>query len=559
MPINKLGIKPAGLSTDKTAGSDTITTGANFQGRSANIAGQQQSESFLPAGETRHSAHTFLPTNKYIVTRNITAASENQDRISEAHDYEEISLPSQPHDYEEISLPSHDYEEIGLPSADEYVEMPPPTDDYEQMNPSSEDYVNTGASGHDYEEVGSAPEYEYVEMSLPTDDYEQMNPSSSDYVNTGASGHDYEEVGPPLADEYVEMSLPTDDYEQMSPSSENYVNTGASGHDYEEIGLLPEDEYVEMSLPTDDYEQMSPSSENYVNARASENDYEEVGPPSKDEYMEMRSFVESPKAGRAGLSRFETLKIRQLGSECGDYLKEATGDLQKMTRCANNLSASTKGDVSAFYHYLIPQHLNCINEYIRAVQILSKAQQHQPGQRKSLQIARNQLSALRNKLMLMLDIMGAAIRDKNFSTAAASNYADLKAERKSPARQVMKAQSQIIGIHRFVDEVKYRVNYLAGFPSGSRVKAKEEIDEIAFCRKSLVQAKTALPKCLSDIKKAMDKVNDYEKQVKAQPVAGGKQLTLRERRYTMHLANRLEGRIKRINNTISASWAKLEK
>ena len=518
MPINKLGIKPASLSTDKTAGSDTITTGANFQGRSANIAGQQQSESFLPAGEARHFAHTFLPTNKYIVTRNITAASENQDRISEAHDYEEISLPSQPHDYEEISLPSHDYEEIGLP-----------------------------------------PEDEYVEMSLPTDDYEEMSPSSENYVHTGASGNDYEEVGPPPGDEYVEMSLPTDDYEEMSPSSENYVHTGASGNDYEEVGPPPEDEYVEMSLLTDDYEQMSPSSEDYVNAAASANDYEEVGPPSKDEYVEMRSFVESPKAGRARLSRFETLKIRQLGSECGDYLKEATGDLQKMTRCANNLSAAAKGDVSAFYHYLIPQHLNCINEYTRAVQILSKVHHQEPDQRKSLQIARNQLSAMRNKLMLMLDIMGAAIRDKNFSTAAASNYADLKAERKSPARQVMKAQSQIIRIHRFVDEVKYRVNYLAGFPSGRRVKAKEETDEISFCRKSLVQAKAALPKCLSDIKKAMDKVNDYEKRVKAQPVAGGKPLTLRERRYTMHLANRLEGRIKRINNTISASWDKLEK
>ena len=289
------------------------------------------------------------------------------------------------------------------------------------------------------------------------------------------------------------------------------------------------------------------------------NDYEEVGSPPQDEYMEMRSFVESPKASRARLSRFETLKIRQLGSECADYVKEVTGDLQKMTKCANNLSASSKSDISAFSNYLIPQHLNCINEYTRAIQILLKAHRHEPSQREHLQIARNQLNALCNKLMRMRDIMGNAIRDKNFSAEAASNYADLRAERKSPTRQVMKAQAQIIGIHRFVDGVKYRVNYLASFPSGRRIKAKEETDEIAFCQKSLVQARAALPRCLADIKKAMDKVNAYEERVREQSADTGKQLTLRERRYTMHLANRLEGRVKRINNTISNSWDKLEK
>ncbi len=506
MPINRLGSKPPVSSTDKTAGFDDVTIGANFQGKSVSIAGQQQSESFLPAGDARRSAHTFSSTNKYIDSRNITTASENQNQVSEAHDYEEISPPS------------HDYEEVGPPPGDEYVEMRPPSDDYEGMNPASENYVNAAASGNDYEEVGPPPGDEYVEMRPPSDDYEEMNPASGNYVNAAASGNDYEEVGPPPGDEYVEMRPPSDDYEEMNPASENYVNTATSGNDYEEVGSPPEDEYVEM-----------------------------------------RSFVDSPKASRARLSRFETLKIRQLGSECGDYVKEVTGDLQKMTRCANNLSASSKSDVSAFYGYLIPQHLNCINEYTRAIQILLKTHQHEPEQRKNLQITRNQLSALRNKLMLMLDIMGTAMRDKNFSTEEASNYVDLKAERKSPARQVMKAQSQIMEIHRFVDEVKYRVNYLAGFPSGSRVKAREEIDEISFCQKSLVRARAALPKCLSDIKRAMHKVNDYEKQAKEQPVAAGKQLTLRERRYTMHLANRLEGRIKRINNTISSSWDKLEK
>ena len=363
----------------------------------------------------------------------------------------------------------------------------------------------------------------------------------------------------PTENEYAEISSQSDDYEEMNPSSEDYVNTAASGNDYEEVDLPTENEYAEISSPSDDYEEMNPSSEDYVNTAAAGNDYEKVGSPPEDEYVEMRSFVESPKASRARLSRFETLKIKQLGSECGDYVKEVTGDLQKMTRCANNLSVSSKNDISAFYSYLIPQHLNCINEYKRAIQILLKAHQHEPNQSKNFQIARNQLSALRNKLMLMLDIMGTAIHDKNFSTEAASNYADLKAERKSPARQVMKAQSQIMEIHRFVDEVKYRVNYLAGFPSGDRVKSEEETDEISFCRKSLVQAKAALPKCLSDIKKAMDKVNDYEERAKQQPTAAGKQLTLRERRYTMHLANRLEGRIKRISNTISSSWEKLEK
>ena len=409
---------------------------------------------------------------------------------------ENESQVSEVHDYEDVGLPSHDYEEIGLPSHD-----------YEEMNPSSENHVNMAASGNDYEEVGLPPEDEYVEMRPPSDDYEEMNPSSENYVNMAASGNDYEEVGPP-----------PDDYEEMNPSSENYVNMAASGNDYEEVGLPPEDEYVEM-----------------------------------------RAVVDSPKASRARLSRFETLKIRQLGSECGDYVREVTGDLQRMTQCANNLSASSQSDISAFQSYLIPQHLNCINEYTRAIQILLKAHKYDPDQRKSLQTARNQLSALRNKLILMRDIMGTAIHKKNFSTTAASNYADLRAERKSPARQVTKAQAQIVEIHRFVDEVKYRVNYLASFPSGPRVKEKEEIDEIAFCQKSLVQAKAALPKRLSDIKKAMDKVNDYEERAKEQPLTDGKQLTLRERRYTMHLANRLEARVKRINNTIASSWDKLEK
>ncbi len=455
MPINRLGPKPPVSSTDKTTGSGAITTSANFQGRNVSVAKQQQSDRFLPPEDARRSAHTISSTNRYIAARNITTASENENQVSEAHDYEEV----------------------GLPPEDEYVEMRPPSDDYEEMN----------------------------------------------------------------------------------PSSENYVNAAAPGNDYEEVGLPPEDEYVEMRPPSDDYEEMNPSSENYVNVAASGNDYEEVGSPPEDEYVEMRSVVDSSKASRARLSRFETLKIRQLGSECGDYVREVTGDLQKMTQCANNLSASSQSDISAFQNYLIPQHLNCINEYTRAIQILLKAHKYEPAQRKNLQTARNQLSALRNKLLLMRDIMGTAIHDKNFSTTAASNYADLRAERKSPARQVMKAQSRIVEIHRFVDEVKYRVNYLASFPSGPRVKAKEEIDEISFCQKSLVQAKAALPKPISDIKKAMDKVNDYEERAKEQPLTDGKQLTLRERRYTMHLANRLEGRVKRINNTIASSWDKLEK
>ena len=525
MPINRLGSKPLISSVDRTGGSGAITTDADFQGRSVSIAGQQQSKSFLPTGEAQHPTHFFSSTNKYITARNIATTLGNQDQVSQ-HDYEEINSPA--HDYEEIKLPTHDYEE-----------MRPPTHDYEDMDSSMED--------------------EYVEMSLPSDDYEEMNPPSENYVNTAALGNDYEEVGPPLQDEYVEMRSPSDDYEEMNPSSENYVNTAASENDYEEVGPPLQDEYVEMSSPSDDYEEMNPSSENYVNRAASENDYEEVGPPPQDEYMEMRSFVDSPKASRARLSRFETLKIRQLGSECGDYVKEVTGDLQKMTKCANNLSTSSKSDISAFHNYLIPQHLNCINDYTRAIQILLKAHQHEPDQRERLQIARNQLTALRNKLALMSDIMGNAMRDKNFSTEATSNYANIRAERKSPARQVMRARAQIIEIHRFVDELKYRVNYLASFPSGRRTKAKEETDEIAFCRKSLVQARAALPRPLSDIKKAMDRVNVYEERVKEQSTDTGEQLTLRERRYTMHLANRLEGRVKRINNTISNSWDKLEK
>ena len=484
MPINRLGSRPPISSVDRTGGSGTITTDTDFQGRSVSIAGQQQSESFLPVGDAQHSAYLFSSSNKYIAARNIATTSGNQDQVSQ-HDYDEISSPA--HDYEEMRPPAHDYEELKPPM-------------------------------HDYEELGSSMEDEYVEMSLPSDDYEEMNPPSGNYVNTAASGHDYEEVGSPPQDEYVEMRSPSDDYEEMNPSSESYVNAAASGHDYEEVGS-----------------------------------------PPQDEYMEMRSFVDSPKASRAKLSRFETLKIRQLGSECGDYVKEVTSDLQRMTKCANNLSASSKSDISAFHNYLIPQHLNCINDYTRAIQILLKAHQHEPDQRERLQTARNQLSALRNKLRLMSDIMGKAIRDKNFSAEATSNYANLRAERKSPARQVMKARSQIIEIHRFVDEVKYRVNYLASFPSGRRIKAREETDEIAFCRKSLVQARAALPQPLSNIKKAMDKVNTYEERVKEQSADTEKQLTFRERRYTMHLANRLEGRVKRINNTISNSWDKLEK
>ena len=517
MPINSLGSKPPILSSDRTGGSSTITTNADFQGRSVSVAGQQHSENFLPAGDARHSAHLFSSTNKYIGTRNIATASKNQDQVSQ-HDYDEINTPA--HDYDEINTPAHDYDEINTP-----------THDYDEINTPT----------HDYEEMGSSPQDEYVEMGAPPQD---------EYVEMGAPPQDeYVEMGAPPQDEYVEMRLPSDDYEEMNPPSENYVNRGAVGNDYEEVG----------SPSQDDYEEMNPPSENYVNRGAVGNDYEEVGSSPQDEYVEMRSFVDSPKASRARLSRFETLKIRQLGSECGDYVKEVTSDLQKMTQCANNLSASSKSDISAFSNYLIPQHLNCINEYTRAIQILLKAHRHEPDQREHLQIARNQLNALRNKLTRMRDTMGNAIRDKNFSAEAAANYADLRAERKSPARQVIKAQSQIVGIHRFVDQVKYRVNYLASFPSGRRIKAKEETDEIAFCQKSLVQARAALPRCLSDIKKAMDKVNAYEQRVGEQSVDTGKQLTLRERRYTMHLANRLEGRVKRINNTISDSWDKLEK
>ena len=165
MPVNRLGSKPPVLPTDRTSGFGVVTKGANFQGRSVNIAGQRQSEHFLPPEDAQSSYHTISSTNKYIAARNITTASGDENPVSEAHDYEELGLPS------------HDYEEIGLPPEDEYVEMTPPPDDYEEMNPSSENYVNVAAPSHDYEEIGLPPEDEYVEMTPPLDDYEEMNPS----------------------------------------------------------------------------------------------------------------------------------------------------------------------------------------------------------------------------------------------------------------------------------------------------------------------------------------------------------------------------------------------
>ena len=596
MPINRLGPKPSVSSADRAAGAGSIATNANFQGRNVSVAGQQQLESFLPEGGAQHASHTFSSTNKYISARNITAASEARDYeemnpsnesyvnvAPSARDYEEPR--SSARDYEEPRSSARDYEEP-RPSARDYEEPRPSARDYEEPRPSARDYEEPQLQGHDYEEP-QLQGHDYEEPQLQGHDYEEPQLQAHDYEEPQLQGHDYEEPQP-LAHDYEEPQLQARDYEEPQPSAHDYEEPQPSAHDYEEPQPSAHDyeepqlqardyeepqpsahdyeepqlqarDYEEPQPSAHDYEEITPTDENYINTAPSANDYEEMNLPT-DSYREMRSVVDSPKSNRARLKRSELIKMKQLGAECGNYMKEVTGDLQKMTYGMRNLATLPKDDILAFKDYVIPQHIKCASDYSKALQVLLKSGKYEPGQRKQLQQSNQQLVAMRAKLLEAQGVLEDAIQSKNFSTQAASNYADLKAEETSPANQLMQVQSQILDIHRAASEIRYRVNYLGGdSPPTGRKRGKEELVEIAACRNDLVALKTGLSQYLSEMKQAMDTINDYEARVREQPPAAGEQRTLRERRYTMHLANRLENRIKNINNMISDSWDKLKK
>ena len=387
---------------------------------------------------------------------------------------------------------------------------------------------------------------------------------SGNFLPTGGtqlSSHTFSASNKYISIRNITPTSEAHDYEEMSPSGENYVNVVPSPSDnYEEMRPSVEN-YVNVTPPSsDDYEEMRPLGENDVNAASSEHDYEEINFPAKKSYKAARSVVDSPKTNQIKLKRSELIRMKQLGAECGDYMKELAGDLQKVTDCRKNLAATSKNDILALKDYVIPQHIRCVGDYSKALQTLSILKQQPPGQRKYFREANAQLNTMRAKLLETQGFLQDAIKNKNFSTEAASNYVGLRTEQESPANQLMKVQSEILEIHRGVEEIKYRTHYLGGddkFIMGNR--GEEVLAEIDACRHDLVALKAGLPQCLSEIKQAMDTINDYEARIREQPPAAGEQRTLRERRYTMHLANRLEDHIKGITKTIAESGAKLKK
>ena len=528
MPINRLGQKPPVLSTNSTAGASAITTNANFQGKCVSVAGQQQSESFLPAREKQRPSHIFSATNKYISVRNITTISEAQgdeESLPPGQDYGEQS--AQEHDYDEISSLTYNDDEISL-SMQGHEGLLSSSDNNNEVNPLDDIYVDEiSPSMQDPEGLPS-----------PSDDYDDISPLT----------YNDDELSPSMQD--IEgLPSPSDDYDEMNPIKGAYVNVDPSRKDYQEVKLPPENLYREMrsfvDLPKTRRSKLNRSFVDLSKTRRSKLN---------------RSFVDLSKTRQPKLNRSELIRMNQLGAECGNYMKEVSDDSQKITDCMKNLSALSKNDILALKDYVIPQHIKCLSDYGKALQFLLQLKKTKPDQRKYLQETNQQFDIIRVKLLEAQGVLRDAVQGENFSAQAASNYVDLKAEEKSSASQLMKVQSQVLDIHRVASDIRYRVSYLGGdSPLTVRRRGKEELVEIAACQRDLLALKTELSQCLPKIKQAMDTINHYEVQISEQPPAAGEQRTLRERRYTMHLANRLENRIKNINDMIADSWEKLKK
>ena len=516
MPINRLRQKPPVSSANSTAGASAITTNANFQGKCVSVAGQQQSESFLPAREKQRPSHIFSATNKYISVRNITTISEAQgdeESLPPGQDYGEQS--AQEHDYDEISLSMQGHE--GLLSSSNNNEVNPLDDIYvDEISPSMQD-----------------PEG----LLSPSDDYDDISPLTYNDDELSSSMQDIEE-----------LPSPSDNYDEMNPIKGVYVNVDPSGKDYQEVKLPPKNLYREMRSFVD----LSKTRRLRLNRS-----FVDLSKTRRSKLN--RSFVDLSKTRQPKLNRSELIRMNQLGVECGDYMKEVSDDSQKITDCMKNLSALSKNDILAFKDYVIPQHIKCLSDYGKALQFLLQLKKTKPDQRKYFQETNQQFDIIRVKLLEAQGVLRDAVQG-DFSAQATSNYVDLKAEEKSPASQLMKVQSQVLDIHRVAADIRYRVSYLGGdSPLTVRRRGKEELVEIAACQRDLLALKTELSQCLPKIKQAMDTINHYEVQIREQPPAGGEQRTLRERRYTMHLANQLENRIKGINDMIADSWDKLKK
>ena len=614
MPLNRLGPRPPATATvgSGVADSTSLTTHSNFQGKKVNAAGQQQSVNFLPAGDVQRSAHTFASVQESVKSRNVVAPSTDQNQPASPHDDKNIS-----HDdyvdmtsYEEMAAPTDDYEDMTP-----YEEMAAPTDDYEDMGSSpSHDYeaIDTTHNydeilfskneqtipSHDYEAIDTTHNYDEIpfsknEQTIPSHDYEDMTP----YEEIASPADDYEDMTPyeeitSPADDYMdmapyeEMTAPTDDYEDMTPYEEiaspadDYEDMGSSpSHDYEAIDTthnydeipfskneqtIPSHDYVDMTpyeeitSPADDYVDMNLSSEEGIKEASSANDYEEINPLPENSYVEMRSVVNSPKSNRARQQRSELLKMQKLTSECGDYIKELQGDFQKITQCMTQPRTASADDMTVMTKSLIPQHVNCINDYAKAVQSTLRSGRYSLEQKLYLEEANSRLSTMRAELLEAQGVIGEALKAKNFSTQAPSNYADMKVKEESTIGNLIKTQTEILAIYRDIDKIRYSINDLSDASFSLHNQEEEGHRQILACQRGLVRIKSKLPICIANIRKAMDKINDYETQIKEKPIASGVQRTLRERRYTMRLAKHLETQLININHTISASWQELK-
>ena len=589
MPLNRLGPRPPAATTvgRGVADSTSLTTQSNFQGKKVSAAGQQQSANFLPAGDVQRSAHTFAAVQESVTNRNIVAPSADQNQPAAAPGDKNISHD----DYIDMTL----YEEL-TPSADDYVDMTSyedmiaPTDDYVDMeSPPPHDYEAIDTT-HNYDEIPfskneqTIPSHDYVDMTPyeeitpPADDYEDMEssppPHNYEAIDTTHNydeipfskneqtipSHDYvdmtpyEEITPP-ADDYVDMTP----YEEIASPADDYVDMTP----YEEI-TPPADDYVamtpyeEITPPADDYVDMNLSSEGGIKEAASANDYEEINPLPENSYVEMRSVVNSPKSNRARQQRSELPKMQKLTSECGDYIKELQGDFQKITQCMTQPRTTSADDMTVMTKSLIPQHVNCINDYTKAVQSTLRSGRYSLEQKLYLEEANTRLSTMRAKLLEAQGVIGEALKAKNFSTQAPSNYADMKVKEESTIGQLIKTQSEILEIYRDIDKIRYSIDDLSYAPFSLRDQEQEGHHQILAYQRGLVRIKSKLPICIANIRKAMDTINDYETQIKEKPMTSGVQRTLRERRYTMRLAKHLETQLININNTISDSWQELK-
>ena len=506
--------KPPVSSTDSTTPSSSVSTDTNFQGRNVSVAGQQQSPSFLPVDDRQHATHILPSKSGYMSARNITTSKTDSNQISESHDYEQIP----DHDYDEIKPTSNDYEDT-TPKPNDYLEIIPPSNDYEEIDSPSDDYEDMGQQPTDYEDMGPQPT-DYEDMGPQPTDYEDMGPQPTDYEDMGPQPTNYEDMGPQPTD-YEDMTPQPNDYEEITPP--NDYEEIDSGHVYDEI----------------------PANSKHISTDST--------------YLATRSVVDSPETAQPTLKHSELKRIRQTSSECADYIKELKGDLQKAMQCVKNLETTSKNDMVALRNYVIPQHVNCIGDYSKAVQTLLNSGRHAPAQRRYLEESSRQLAVVRVKLLETQGIIGEAIQAKNFSTEAGNGYANLTTERESPAGQLMATQSKIMDIHKNSGEIKSRVKDLGNMTSPSGSRGEAVLREISACRRDVVGLKSELAQCIAEIKTAMDTINSYEARIKEQPDSSGTQRTLRERRYTMRLSRRLETQARNINGTLTDSWQQLQK